>query len=45
MMQGITETVLKDNRGTGTFPIIGSGEVPFFEYNGLKMTYKVENCS
>lgn len=45
MMQGITETVLKDNRGTGTFPIIGSGEVPFFEYNGMKMTYKVENCS
>ena len=45
MMQGITETVLKDNRGQGAFPIIGSGPVPFFEYNGLKMTYKVENCS
>ena len=45
MMQGITETVLKDNRGQGAFPIIGSGPVPFFEYNGLKMTYTVENCS
>lgn len=45
MMQGITETILKDNRGQGAFPIIGSGPVPFFEYNGLKMTYKVENCS
>ena len=45
MMQGITETVLKDNRGQGAFPIIGSGPVPFFEYNGMKMTYKVDNCS
>ncbi len=45
MMQGITETVLKDNRGQGAYPIIGSGEVPFFEYNGMKMTYKVDNCS
>ena len=45
MMQGITETVLKDNRGQGAFPIIGSGPVPFFEYNGLKMIYTVDHCS
>ena len=52
MMQGITETVLKDNRNEGSFlaenveklvegAVCGSGEVPFFEYNGMKMTYTI----
>ena len=46
MMQGVTETVLKDNRiQGGSLPVCGSGEVPSFEYNGMKMTYIVENCS
>ena len=44
MMQGVTQTVLKDNRAQGSAPICGSGDVPFFEYNGMKMTYLVENC-
>ena len=55
MMQGITETVLKDNRTEGSFhadhvtelkegAICGSGEVPFFEFNGMKMNYLIENC-
>ena len=44
MMQGITETILKNNKADATFPICGSGSVPFFEYNGMKMTYTVENC-
>ena len=44
MMQGVTQTVLKDNRVQGSAPICGSGDVPFFEYNGMKMTYLVENC-
>lgn len=44
MMQGVTQTVLKDNRVQGSAPICGSGDVPFFEYNGMKMTYTVENC-
>ena len=44
MMQGVTQTVLKDNRAQGSSPICGSGDVPFFEYNGMKMTYLVENC-
>lgn len=54
MMQGITETVLKANRAEGSFHaenvekltegnVCGSGEVPFFEYNGMKMTYVIEN--
>ncbi|MBP3257213.1 MAG: InlB B-repeat-containing protein [Bacteroidales bacterium] len=45
MMQGVTETVLKDNRAQGSAPICGSGDVPCFEYNGMKMTYIVENCT
>lgn len=45
MMQGITETVLSDNHAQGGLPVVGSGQVPFFEYNGMKMTYKVQNCS
>ena len=46
MMQGVTETILKDNRiQGGSLPVCGSGEVPSFEYNGMKMTYIVENCS
>ncbi len=45
MMQGVTQTVLKDNRvQDASLPVCGSGEVPFFEYNGMKMTYTVENC-
>lgn len=44
MMQGVTQTVLKDNRVQGSAPICGSGDVPFFEYKGMKMTYLVENC-
>lgn len=55
MMQGITETVLKDNRTEGSFQadhieelkegnICGSGEIPSFEFNGMKMTYVIENC-
>lgn len=44
MMQGVTQTVLKDNRAQGSAPICGSGDVPFFEYKGMKMTYLVENC-
>ncbi|MBQ9659949.1 MAG: InlB B-repeat-containing protein [Bacteroidales bacterium] len=54
MMQGVTETVLKDNRAEGTFhadnvgnlieeAICGSGAVPAFEYNGMQMKYIVEN--
>jgi len=54
MMQGITETVLKSNRTQGLFQaenvekltqeaICGSGAVPAFEYNGMKMTYIVED--
>lgn len=53
MMQGITETVLKGNKADGSIhaqnigkhtegAICGSGEVPFFEYNGMKMTYLVD---
>ena len=56
MMQGVTETVLKDNRTEGSFhadnvekltegAICGSGEIPAFEYNGMLMKYIVENCS
>ena len=45
MMQGVTQTVLKDNRvQDASLPVCGSGDVPFFEYNGMKMTYLVENC-
>ncbi len=45
MMQGVTQTVLKDNRvQDASLPVCGSGEVPFFEYKGMKMTYTVENC-
>ena len=45
MMQGVTQTVLKDNRAQdASLPVCGSGEVPFFEYKGMKMTYLVENC-
>lgn len=53
MMQGVTETVLKDNRIQGSFhaenvgklvqeAVCGSGTIPCFEYNGMKMTYTVE---
>ena len=53
MMQGITQTVLKANKASTSFhsenvekltegAICGSGEVPFFEYNGMKMTYLIE---
>lgn len=56
MMQGVTETVLKDNRAEGSFQaenieqfkegaICGSGEIPAFEFNGMQMTYIIENCS
>ena len=47
--------VLKGNRAEGSFhaehvgelkegAICGSGEVPSFEFNGMKMTYVIENC-
>ena len=56
MMQGITETVLKDNKSRGTLhamnieklvekAICGSGDIPAFEYNGMQMKYTIENCS
>lgn len=45
-MQDVTETVLKDNLVQGgPLPVCGSGDVPSFEYNGMKMTYIVQNCS
>lgn len=43
MMQGITETVLKGNRTDTEGPVCGSGDVPCFEFNGMKMTYRVED--
>ena len=54
MMQGVTETVLKGNKAEGSFhadnvgtlkeeAICGSGNVPSFEYNGMKMTYIISN--
>ena len=54
MMQGVTETILKNNRAEGSFhaenvvelkegAICGSGEIPSFEFNGMKMTYVIEN--
>lgn len=54
MMQGVTETVLKSNRAEGSFhaekvgelkegAICGNGEIPSFEFNGMKMTYVIEN--
>ena len=55
MMQGITETIMQDNKSCGSLyasnidklvekAICGSGNIPDFEYNGMVMKYTIKNC-